>query len=254
MASDSSTDLDLALHIQRRARHNILGELVASLDASGFLTPQEPQALLEILQSIEPQILIDLGCGNGRMGVWLASAASCGCYHGIDIDPPSTSRFNSTMQVSFAKQNFDTLKLERSGLKQVVLSHDALYLAANPPDLLKRITSGLGEHFDLVTTLYVGSGVWEGGIEGRSLSDWVDYMETAGFSPLHIEDITVEWRFWAKRFHIERLQLCEQVERGGDAVEKLAYISRRMLGLDGRHSFLEAVSRFRIHAIARPPS
>ena len=100
----------------------------------------------------------------------------------------------------------------------------------------------------LVATLYVGEGVSEGGVDGRTLEFWTKLLDRVGFALKATTDLTGSWRAWAVRLHSERLDLCRQVERAGPAVNGLAAISRRMLGLDGRPAFLQHVERYRVVA------
>jgi len=69
-----------------------------------------------------------------------------------------------------------------------------------------------------------------------------------------VEDVSAEWREFGRRLHNARLAASTAVlrELGTATGSQALWISRRMLGLDGRMSFLGSVRRVEISARVRP--
>jgi SAM-dependent methyltransferase len=243
--SDSSTDLAVAQRIQFQSRRAVLGREIADVKASGFLSPGEIDATARRLRPFRIRSLLDLGCGNGALGLRLAARLGCERYIGVDrrAQGKAWSNARPIEQVRFVQARFDDFAGAVADPVDGAVSHDALYLAGDPGAALDEIARVLQAGRPLLFTAYVGDGVFEGGIGGRSLESWLAAVRTAGFRVEEVQDLTSEWRGWGRRFHQERLKRCGFAE-SNPRVRELARISRHFLGIGGR-SLLDAAQRRR---------
>ncbi len=232
--SASSIDLQ-ALTIQIEARARSLGPEVASLGASGFLAPSDLGQTLALLKPFGIKSLLDLGCGNSRLGLFLALRLGSQNYVGVDREAFGNSNDTTSGDVCarFIQAQFHELSTALGESIDGAISYDALYLAKNANAALAELAEVLPTARPLLFTVYVGNGVFEAGVHGRSLKSWLALLECNGFQVEEIVNLTENWRAWGRRFHTERLKLCLELAEPTPAVLRLASISRRLLGDDG---------------------
>ena len=84
------------------------------------------------MRHYRPRELVDLGCGSGGLGIWLATQLGCHHYIGIDAAAPFAPTSSGSPRVTFLKQRFEALELAGLGADAGIVSHDALYLARDP--------------------------------------------------------------------------------------------------------------------------
>lgn len=240
--------MDVLADIQRR----VLGDEIADLRCGGFLEPGDPHSIAQALSVSRGGLLLDAGCGNARLGVETANRIGVRRYVGFDRDEKIVTVARevarafpeaSVFAASFESADFD-LKADAA------LALDSIYLADEPSIALRNLGSLLRGGATLYFTVYVGEGVQEGGVRGRTESGWLAALTTAGFEVVDCNDATDQWRHWARQLHSARLEAWDQVvgQLGPVAGLQRLRTSRRMLGRDGRPAFLDIVRRAKIVA------
>jgi SAM-dependent methyltransferase len=249
LVSVNSIDLQ-ALRIQKEARARAVCPEVSSLGASGFLAPGEVCQTIALLKPFAINSLLDLGCGNGHLGLFLATGLGSRNYFGVDreeSDSPN-NRTSGDVCARFIQAQFHELRAALGESIDGAISHDALYLAEDANAVLVQLAEVLPATRPLLFTVYVGEGIFEGGVQGRSLKSWLALLECNGFQVEQITNLTESWRAWGRRFHIERTKLCFELPEPTQAVRRLVSISRRLLGVDGI-GMLGRVERYSLLAI-----
>lgn len=210
--------------------------------------------MIQLLARRRKPRLLDIGCGNGRFGLECAQAIGASEFLGIDSDatvildamkslPARDTRFR------FEVGDFTALPIQSERFDAAV-SQDAIYLAKDAKAALKQARSALRTDGQFTMTAYVAANVAEGGVANRDEAFWVRKLKACRFSQIEIEDLSEEWRRVAHELHTFRLNLCSGSTTRDQDIFKIAQISRRMLGLDGRKGFLESVRRIRLTAIS----
>lgn len=205
------------------------------------------------LAAARPRRLLDLGSGSGGIGICLSARLGCSLLYGIDADPAQVEYarrrpLRPELQADFALGRFEQFACPPDGY-DAIIALDSIYLAERLDPVLRQVGKSLSPNGVMWLTTYVGS-TTEGGVRGRSLDDWLEMLAVAGLKSRHMHDATDEWREYAGRLHVLRLQAATRVveELGVKAGRYALAISLRMLGRDGRPAFLNTVRRIEITA------
>jgi ubiquinone/menaquinone biosynthesis C-methylase UbiE len=243
-------------------REAIKDDEIASLKCTGFLAKGDlerykvilEQYIPEHLANNEQRTLLDLGCGFGGLGRWLAKKLNLNLI-GIDFSQVAIEKACDALgeldknKIRFKVADFSATNLVSESLSAAI-SIDAVYLAANPLTALMEIHRILLPGSPFIFTIYVES--LEKGSEDLEViqPNWCKLLAESGFTLIKYKDVTVRWRKQMRQKHerrwIERQQIRNELGRLGEA--ELS-VSAAMLGIQGCQSFLESVFRFEVVAI-----
>jgi ubiquinone/menaquinone biosynthesis C-methylase UbiE len=135
-------------HESQSKAHSAFCEQVYGMDLSqhGLIDQQELTILLDRLNLLQPDWVLDLGCGNGKITEWLSSKINSN-FEGIDISPQAIFQANqrcaNVSNLNFKVGNLNQLNLDQK--YDAILFLDTLYYANNLIDTLKQTTSFLNE-------------------------------------------------------------------------------------------------------------
>jgi len=246
---------------RQRTRSTILDKIVAGilrnpritrLNCTGFLAPGDPENYRETIRQwmpkhARPTALLDLGCGSGRLGVWLAQQLGLNLV-GVDFSPVAISQARRlTVDSMRNKETFLVASFDSTGIQgrsiAAAFSLDALYLATDPHAALREISRVLVARAPLIFTYYINS---------DSQHDWPRLTRTAGFDVISVADCTESWRTHMREKHKRRWRRRRalQKELGQRAVGELS-VTASMLGLGGRPSYISTTFRYVLSAIRR---
>jgi len=226
---------------------------LASLRSTGFLTTQALDRLLASLRGATsaragiaaPIQLLDLGCGLGRVGVYVANAIGAQAW-GIDICCLAPISDNAQSNRGSEQSHLvcgDLHRLPfRAGQFQVAIALEVIHLVTDVQQVLSEIRRVLANSATLVVSVYDRAGMH---MPKRSSADWVGFFTRASFHVLDWVDVTAEWRSVMREKHAARLGAQEGlIEKY--RLEALAEIevSKQMLGGTDGLGFLDVTSRW----------
>jgi ubiquinone/menaquinone biosynthesis C-methylase UbiE len=246
--------------LQRLDKEISTSSKLGSLDCNGFLTCGDLQRFLTTLSNnfsssnvnSNDQILLDLGCGLGGLGWWLASQLKCRLI-GIDFSSVAISKARDIRGEDLIpkRYSFEVADFTETGLndKSVagVISLDALYLASTPTAALAEVYRVLVPGGVLLFTVYTNLTHQNYPDTSELIQDWSPLLKLIGFRVERYEDRSCEWRHKMRIKHQYRWDRRDQIrsELGLQAEAELA-VSAAMLGLSGKPSFLDNTARFEI--------
>lgn len=246
-------------HIDNESSGN--GEL-SSLDSNGFLVPGDltrfRSILAECFSSKHPQdgdhLLLDLGCGVGGLGRWLAMKLNCHLI-GVDFSTVAINKARAALSggSELSQYRYEVAKFSTTGLENgsvtAAISLDALYLTPDPKTVLAEVHRVLIPNGILLFTVYVKQSRQNYPGTSDLKLDWRPFLESTEFITERYEDVSSPWRRQMRIKHQHRWDNRERIraELGKQAEAELA-VSAAMLGLEGRPSFLDFVGRFEIIA------
>lgn len=231
---------------------------IVALKCTGFLAKGDLARYKAILrhhiplrsQNSQQRTLLDLGCGSGGLGRWLAQELNFQLV-GIDFSKVAIEQARAAAtELQSNLMRFEVADFSATGLASesiwAVISLDALYLAANPLAALAEIHRILKPGGLLIFTVYIESSEH---LEVEQ-PNWLNLLQTRGFLVNQYQDVTVRWRQQMQQKHERRWNERERIRDELDQLgEAELSVSAAMLGLYGRPSFLESVFRFEIVAI-----
>lgn len=219
---------------------------VRAVGANGFVTAAVLTRLAARLAAAAPSSgdlrLIDLGCGAGGVGLWLASHLPA-ILRGIDASAIGVAQARQRaaragIDAQFSVARFADTGLDSAGAEAVV-SSDALYLARDPGAAVREVARLLVPGGVLAFNTYPPAGADD---------PWLEVLGACGFEVIDVDDRSAEWRDVMARKHRARLDhaawLTDELKAKADP--ELA-VSRAMLGV-GRPSFLAATRRVELAA------
>jgi SAM-dependent methyltransferase len=188
----------------------------------------------------QPRLLVDLGCGSGGLGLWLASVFGFE-LRGIDGSALAIERARALASqaqpctASFECADFGATGLP-SGEADIVVSHDSLYLAPQRQAAIAEAGRLLRRPGLLLFSVYVK--------DSATLAAWRMALTRAHLRLVELEDCTAEWRQLMRDKHELRLRHAPELLKAlGRAGHPELDVSRAMLGI-GQSSFLETTRRF----------
>jgi SAM-dependent methyltransferase len=208
--------------------------------SSGFLVHDDLVRLLEQLR--EPlraagqcPLLLDLGCGRGGVGRWLATRLQARLV-GLDGSAVAIAQAVALAPMGdlerFVVGDFAVTGLE-DGSVAAALSHDALYMAEHPRAALVEAHRVLRHGAVLAFTTYSSVG-----------TAWEALAGETGFAVERVDDLTERWRAIMRAKHERRWSLRHELRRRfGRAIEPELSVTTAMLGLGGRRSAIAEIER-----------
>ncbi len=212
--------------------------------SNGFLIHDDLTRLLEQLRAAPPivegerPLLLDLGCGRGAVGRWLATRLQARLV-GIDGSAVAIEQA-SALSHPGADERFVVGDFAATGLPggsvTAAFSHDALYMAEDPAAALAETHRVLRPEAVLAFTTY-----------SSVATPWRELASESGFAVEQADDLTERWRAVMRAKHERRWVLRRALRRRfGPAIEPELSVTASMLGLDGRPS---AIARIRREAL-----
>lgn len=128
--------------------HSLFCERVYGLDLSqhGLIDQHELSVLVALLKNLNPQTIIDVGCGNGRITEWIANRTQAYCT-GIDISTEAIrharERTRENRLLFFAEGNLNYLQAMKQ--HDCVLFLDTLYYANDMQATIRQAANLLTE-------------------------------------------------------------------------------------------------------------
>jgi len=231
---------------------------VAALCCTGFLLEEELAELRTLLcksvvdPDLEgPRVLLDVGCGRGRLGACLAAALGARLV-GFDkcrAAIASARAAESGSGACFLLGDFAAIPLP-SVFAHAALSLDAVYLAAAPEAALAEVARVLLPGATFCFTAYLSQRPPPGVIGLRR--GWEEFFAGTGLEVREKRDWTGRWRAAQHRKHSERwLRRHELLSSLGPAVEPHLSTSAAMLGHSGRPPLIDSIERV-LFVTARP--
>lgn len=146
--------------VQARIWAEVYGEdYPAELEPYSFTTRSELRRIVEELALSRDDLLIDVGCGRGGPGLWVAAEAGAALL-GVDISPTAVAAARQRAatlglgeRATFAEGSFDAIPAEPASARGV-LSIDALLFAPDKPRALREIARVLAPGGRLVATTW----------------------------------------------------------------------------------------------------
>ena len=234
---------------------------INALRCNGFLSKGDLARYKSLLRkylpcqpkAFAPRTLLDLGCGFGGLGRWLANELSLELI-GIDFSKVAIEQAGAALTKAEATHiTYKLADFSRTGIKSksiaAIVSLDALYLADDPIAALNEAHRVLIPKGPLIFTLYVDSLTRRQNSPESISPDWPRMLMKSGFSVVLSKNVTNRWHQQMWRKHEQRWnKRCQIRDELGELAEAELAVSAAMLGLCGKPSFLKSVSRFEVIA------
>ena len=178
--------------------------------------------LRRVAQAVDPspgQTLIDLGCGRGGLGLWLAREAGA-LLVGVDFSPVAVDQAGSRADLfgMAGWARFVTGDLTRTGLAagtgDAAVSIDAFHFAADPAAAAAEARRILLPGGRLVLTNWQAHEPGDARLPDRGRIDWPPLLRGAGFTSVEME-ARPEWHDTFTRVYRTALSLGDP---GGDTL------------------------------------
>jgi SAM-dependent methyltransferase len=167
------------------------------IEPLSFVSPGLLGHVLRALGLAPDQVLVDLGCGRGGPGLWLAREAGASLV-GVDFSPVAVGRAaqRAALFGLDGRARFVVGDLSRTGLPaataDAVVSVDALHFAADPAAAAAEVRRVLRPGGRLVLTNWQPRVPGDSRLPGRARIDWAPLLRAAGFTGVEIE-ARAEW-------------------------------------------------------------
>lgn len=196
-----------------------------------FVTLDDLEDILHRLDIGEGELLADIACGNGSLGLWLAQTSGADLIgvdpsaSAIEIATDKANRLGLSRRASFRTGRFEDTTLADNSVDAVV-SIDAVWLAADQQTALNELARVLKKDGKLVFTS------WEQHIQmpfvKQAVSDYRPLLERAGFEVVSYDHM----------LHSENLQLAiyEQIRTSQQSL--IAEMGDAIKGLIGEAHFV----------------
>jgi ubiquinone/menaquinone biosynthesis C-methylase UbiE len=201
----------------RRAWQLAEPDLPPQIEPFSFVSADLLRHVLQALNLSPEQTLVDLGCGRGGPGLWLAQQAGAALV-GVDFSPVGVSQATSRAALfGLADQaRFVVGDLARTGLPDAsadaAVSIDAFHFAADPAAAAGEVLRILRPGGRLVLTNWQPKAPGDTRLLDRTNIDWPPLLRSAGFADIEME-ARPEWHDTWTRVHRVALDLGDP---GGD--------------------------------------
>ena len=210
-------------------------ELPPEIEPFSFVSLGLLRHVAEALNLVPGQTLVDLGCGRGGPGLWLARTADVSLV-GVDFSPVAVEQ--ATQRVALfglaGRARFVTGDLTHTGLlghsADAAVSVDAFHFAADPDAAATHARQLLRPGTRLVLTNWQPNHPGDRRLPARARIDWLPLLHAAGFTDINMAE-RPEWH--ALRIRVYQIAL-DLGDPGDDtALADLQHEARRHLPLAG---------------------
>jgi len=184
-------------------------DLPPQVEAFSFVSVGLLRHVAEALDLIPGQLLVDLGCGRGGPGLWLAQQAGVSLA-GVDFSPVAVEHAAlRAAQFGLAgRARFVVGDLTQTGFPEAsadaVVSVDAFHFAADPAAAAAEARRILRPGRRLVLTNWQPKTPDDARLPGRTRIDWPQLLRGAGFAGIEMQ-ARPEWHdLW---IHVYRVAL-----------------------------------------------
>jgi ubiquinone/menaquinone biosynthesis C-methylase UbiE len=197
----------------RRAWQLAEPDLPPQIEPFSFVSPGLLRHVVQALDLSPGQTLVDLGCGRGGPGLWLAQQADA-VLVGVDFSPVAVSQAagRAALFGMAGRARFVVGDLAHTGLPEAsadaVVSIDALHFAADPAVAAGEVLRILRPGRRLALTSWQPKVPGDTRLPGRIRTDWPPLLRSAGFTGVETE-ARPEWHDAWTRVHRVALDLGE---------------------------------------------
>jgi SAM-dependent methyltransferase len=192
--------------------------------------------------------VLDLGCGRGRLGRYLAQAIGANLV-GIDLSKAAiqVATEDQPIHAEFLVADFNRLPF-RTGCFGIGLAIDCLHLTVDPLRAMSELRRVLVPQGVMIGSAYrVGSSF----SEQRSVAFWQSCLSESGFSTQEWSDVTGEWKQEMTAKHKSRWNnRARLIHAFGERALAECSVSRQMLGEEGCAGFIDTNARWEFVATA----
>ncbi len=166
--------------------------LPPQIEPTSFVTLGLLRHVAQALDLSPGQTLVDLGCGRGGPGLWLAREADVSLV-GVDFSPVAAGQ--ATHRASLfglaGRARFIVGDLTHTGLPQAsadaAVSIDAFHFAADPAAAAREVCRVLRPGRRLALTNWQPKAPDDPRLPGRARIDWPRLLRSAGFTDIEME-------------------------------------------------------------------
>lgn len=186
-------------------------ELPPEIEPFSFVSLSLLRHVAEALNLVPGQTLVDLGCGRGGPGLWLARTANVSLV-GVDFSPVAVEQ--ATQRVALfglaGRARFVTGDFTRTGLPghsaDAAVSVDAFHFAADPNAAATHARQVLRPGARLVLTNWQPNHPGDRRLPARARIDWPPLLHAAGFTDVNMAE-RPEWHALRTRVYQIALDL-----------------------------------------------
>jgi ubiquinone/menaquinone biosynthesis C-methylase UbiE len=241
---------------RQRIRREVYGdEYPEDVDPRSFITRSELRSLADALRVGPGQTFVDLGCGHGGPGLWVARETGASVV-GIDLSRPAIARTAQRAEEFGVadRARFEVADLVATGLP------DAAFNAAMSVDVLWSVPDKVAALREIARILKPGARFaftnWDRDLTPPGylppLADHRPLLAEAGFE---VERYEVQSDAERRRAYYERLVAAEDAlrhEMGVEATARLMFEAKGTLGLTDGIDYLAHSRRIVVVARRRP--
>jgi SAM-dependent methyltransferase len=195
----------------RRVWELALPDLPSWIEPFSFVSRDLLRHVARALDLSPGQALVDLGCGRGGPGLWLAGAADASLT-GVDFSPAAVDQ--ATRRAALfgrpGRARFVVGDLTRTGLPaasaDAAVSVDAFHFAADPAAAAAEARRFLRPGRRLVLTNWQPKVPGDPRLPGRARIDWPSLLRDAGYADIEMET-RPEWQQTVIRVYQTALDL-----------------------------------------------
>jgi ubiquinone/menaquinone biosynthesis C-methylase UbiE len=191
----------------RRAWQLAEPDLPPEIEPFSFVSVSLLRHVVQALDLSPGQTLVDLGCGRGGPGLWLAQQAGAALV-GVDFSPAGVSQaaHRAALFGLAGRARFVVGDLARTGLPEAsagaVVSIDAFHFAADPAAAAGEVLRILRPGGRLVLTNWQPKVPGDARLAGRKSIDWPPLLRSAGFADIEME-ARAEWHdAWTRVYQV----------------------------------------------------
>ena len=202
----------------RRAWQLAEPDLPPQIEPYSFVSPGLLRHVARALDLSPGRTLVDLGCGRGGPGLWLAQQADAALV-GVDFSPVGVSQATSRAALFglAGRARFVVGDLAGTGLPaasaDAAVSIDAFHFAADPAAAAGEALRILRPGARLVLTTWQPKVPGDARLAGRAGIDWPPLLGSAGFTSIEVE-ARAEWHDTWTRVYQVALDLGDPGEDG----------------------------------------
>ena len=186
--------------------------------------------------------LVDLGCGRGALGRYLAERLGVNL---VGIDPSNVAldqarEVKTSVRVRWLSCDFADTQLE-SGSAAYIVSLDGIHMATDPRAMLREVARIAMPGAPLIFTVCVPR-------FRQGALDWQNGLRDHSFKVLEYLEVSEAWHAWLRKKHERRLHSATELGQRLEEREAAQAIEASKAMLAGEPPFFTTQRRFRITA------